>query len=65
MKPSCCGVCGYEFTIAHFPDRVFRYQQIYKWLAGQFAAGNWSHWGEGLNALTVTFVVFVMYVFKC
>jgi len=60
MKPSCCGVCGYEFTIAHFPDRVFRYQQTYKWLVARLSAGNWSHWREGLNALSVTFVAFAI-----
>lgn len=49
-----------EFTIAHLPDRVIGYQQTYKWLAARRSAGNWSHWREGLKALSVIFVAFAV-----
>jgi hypothetical protein len=49
-----------EFTIAHLPDRVIGYKQIYKWLAARRSAENWSHWREGLNASIVTFVGFAV-----
>jgi hypothetical protein len=49
-----------EFTIAHLPDRVIGYKQIYKWLAARRSARNWSHWREGLNASSVTFVEFAV-----